>query len=56
MNHHEDKTMTPEQKKMKRDELIGITSDMSAEKKKELLKEFQDKNNVIQKLVNTGGL
>ena len=56
MNHHEDKTMTPEQKKMKRDELIGITPDMSAEKKKELLKEFQDKNNVIQKLVNTGGL
>ena len=56
MNHHEDKTMTPEQKKIKRDELIGITSDMSAEKKKELLKEFQDKNNVIQKLVNTGGL
>ena len=56
MTHHEDKTMTPEQKKMKRDELIGITSDMSAEKKKELLKEFQDKNNVIQKLVNTGGL
>ena len=56
MNHHEDKTMTSEQKKMKRDELIGITSDMSAEKKKELLKEFQDKNNVIQKLVNTGGL
>ena len=56
MTHHEDKTMTPEQKKMKRDELIGITPDMSAEKKKELLKEFQDKNNVIQKLVNTGGL
>ena len=56
MTHHEDKTMTPEQKKMKRDELVGITPDMSPEKKKELLKEFQDKNNVIQKLVNTGGL
>ena len=56
MNHHEDKTMTPEQKKMKRDELAGITPDMSPAKKKELLKEFQDKNNVIQKLVNTGGL
>jgi len=29
---------------------------MSPAQKKELLKEFQDKNNVIQKLVNTGGL
>ena len=56
MTHHEDKTMTPEQKKMKRDELAGITPEMSPAQKKELLKEFQDKNNVIQKLVNTGGL
>ena len=56
MTHHEDKTMTPEQKKMTRDELAGITPDMSPAQKKELLKEFQDKNNVIQKLVNTGGL
>jgi len=56
MNHHEDKTMTDEQKKQKRDELAGITPGMSAEKKKELLKEFKDKHEVIQKLVNTGGL
>ena len=56
MNHHEDKTMTDEQKKQKRDELAGITPGMSAEKKKELLKEFKDKHQVIEKLVNTGGL
>jgi len=56
MNHHEDKTMTDEQKKQKRDELAGITPEMSAEKKKELLKEFKDKHQVIEKLVNTGGL
>jgi len=56
MAHHEDKTMTSEQKKQKRDELAGITPEMSAEKKKELLKEFKDKHKVIEKLVNTGGL
>jgi len=56
MNHFEDKTMTNEQKKQKRDELAGITPDMPVEKKKELLKEFKEKQNVIDKLVNTGGL
>jgi len=36
--------------------LAGITPDMPVEKKKELLKEFKEKQNVIDKLVNTGGL
>lgn len=56
MNLYDNKDMTPAEKTAKRNELMGITSGMSAEEKKARQAEFVKKNAVLEKLVNTGGL
>jgi hypothetical protein len=56
MNLHDNKDMSKEEKLAKRNELMGITPHMSDDEKKARRAEFAKKNDVLEKLVNTGGL
>ena len=56
MNLHENKEMSQAEKLAKRNELMGITPQMSEEEKKARRSDFARKNAVLEKLVNTGGL
>jgi hypothetical protein len=53
---YNDTSMSDQEKKDARDKLLGITPNMSAQDKQKLIAPYAQKNAILEKLVNTGGL